>query len=91
MQKVIAEKRSTFNAKEQKLTRLTDVVGLLVLREDGLRCAAMRRGHRDLFDGFKPLLPRSDPLWRCARIHGQRDLMVREGENGNVYCALSKT
>jgi hypothetical protein len=78
MEKVIAEKRSTFNAKRHKLTTAAGVTVLLVCAEEGLRCAAMRRRHRDVLDGFKPLLRLSDSVWRCATVHNKRDPMMGE-------------
>jgi len=78
MQEVIAENRSRFNAKQQRLTIAAGVSVLLVCAEEGLRCATMGGRHRDVVDGFKPLLRLTDSVRSRAAIHNKRNPMMGE-------------
>ncbi len=50
----------------------------------------MGRGHCDVVNGFKPLLRRTDSVYRYATIHNERDLVMREGKCRNMYSGRLK-
>jgi len=44
----------------------------------------MRRWHRDVVDGFKPVLRRRNSVWRCTAVHHKRNPMMGERKRRSV-------